>query len=68
METAIKEGIEYAEINVSQTGDGVLVYASGRQVYAWTVNDRAAILKCLNLGVDNIIGDDAVYIKTIIGA
>lgn len=44
------------------------IHASGRQVYAWTVNDRAAILRCLELGVDNIIGDDPVYIKRVIGA
>ena len=44
------------------------VHASGRQVYAWTVNDRAAILRCVELGVDNIIGDDPVYIKRVIGA
>jgi len=44
------------------------IHASGRQVYAWTVNDRAAILRCVELGADNIIGDDPVYIKRVIGA
>lgn len=44
------------------------IHSSGRQVYAWTVNDRASILNCLTLGVDNIIGDDPAYIKRVIGA
>lgn len=44
------------------------IHTSGRQVFAWTVNDRSSILRCLELGVDNIIGDDPVYIKRVIGA
>ena len=35
-------------------------------VYAWTINDNAAILRTFNLGVDGIITDELTEVQTAI--
>ncbi|QSX06930.1 glycerophosphodiester phosphodiesterase [Sedimentibacter sp. zth1] len=38
----------------------------GKDVYAWTVNNEADLVKMINLGVDNIITDDPLKAKEMV--
>jgi glycerophosphoryl diester phosphodiesterase len=43
------------------------VHASGKQVFAWTVNSPEEIKRMMDLGVDGIITDDPVLTLQIVG-
>ena len=42
------------------------IHNSGKQVYAWTVNNDASIKNLTNKGVDNIITDKPVTAREVI--
>ncbi len=38
----------------------------GKQVHVWTVNDRAGMLRMIELGVDNIMTDDPALLREVL--
>ncbi|MEE8134364.1 MAG: glycerophosphodiester phosphodiesterase family protein [Gemmatimonadales bacterium] len=38
----------------------------GKQVHVWTVNDRAGMLRTIELGVDNIMTDDPALLREVL--
>ncbi len=39
---------------------------AGKQIHVWTVNDPAAVSRLIDLGVDNIITDDASHARQVL--
>ena len=42
------------------------MHLNGKEVHAWTVNNRSEMIRLLNLGVDNIITDVPLYAREVI--
>lgn len=63
-----KTNIAFASTNhrVITAAYSKAVHQRSQKLLAWTVNDRADVLRCIELGVDAIITDDVPLVKTVL--
>lgn len=62
------DGVDFFSVNASFLTKRVVdaIHNSGKQVYAWTVNNDASIKNLANKGVDNIITDAPVLAREVV--
>lgn len=62
------DGVDFFSMNASFLSIRLVdaIHNSGKQVYAWTVNNEASIKNLSNKGVDNIITDNPVLARETI--
>lgn len=62
------DDVDFFSVNASFLTKRVVdaIHNSGKQVYAWTVNNDASIKNLTNKGVDNIITDKPVTAREVI--
>ena len=61
------EGIDFFSLKYTTvTAEGVQgAHSMGREIWAWTVNDKDDLLKMQSLGVDNVITDNVVFARKV---
>ena len=62
------DDVDFFSMNASFLSKQIVdaIHNSGKQVYAWTVNNATSIKNLTNKGVDNIITDDPVLARETI--
>ena len=62
------DDVDFFSMNASFLSKQIVdaIHNSGKQVYAWTVNNATSIKNLTNKGVDNIITDDTILARETI--
>ena len=60
--------VDFLSLNADQVDEDLIHRArrNGKAVHAWTVNDRATMVRLVELGVDNVITDDPEALVAIL--
>jgi glycerophosphoryl diester phosphodiesterase len=65
-----RTGVRCAQVPASMATESFIgrAQALGLQVHAWTVNDRPAMERLLDLGIDGIMTDETVALRDVLAA
>ena len=60
--------VDFLAVSTSMATRGFVRAAQrdGKEVHVWTVNDRAGMLRMIELGVDNIMTDDPALLREVL--
>jgi glycerophosphoryl diester phosphodiesterase len=65
-----RTGVECLQVPFSLVTSSLIsrAHVLGLQIHAWTVNDRPAMERLLDLGVDGIMTDETVMLREVLSA